>query len=164
MLVKSLPRLCAHANAAHNPSEGIGLTHYGTGLNSGPVTSDFHEGSGLLKSTPRGVKFSNCLDETNTAIYDGSVSFTYFQPYKVSIEKLGLPEKKYYQKLTRKPWDISSTEWVELMYRRRYIQWWFFLCCILMTTMVLHREKQYSGVRGSDGFWVMLPKGDPGKF
>ena len=164
MLSVSHIRRSAYNTATQTVSHGIGLTHYGSGLNSGPVTSDFHEGSGMLKSTPRGVKFSNCLDETNTAVYDGNVSFTYFQPYKVNIEKLGMPDKKYYQRLTRKPWDISTTEWVELMFRKRYLQLYFYSFLIFMSIVVMNKEMQYAGLRGSDGFWVLLPKGETRRF
>ena len=103
--------------------------------------------------------------EPNTAVYDSQfVSWTYFEPMKVDIEKFPAPEKKYYQRLTRKPWDVSCTEWMEITARKKYVFGLYYVALIFFVMFFLPRERSYSGETGSDGFFVNLPKNEPELF
>ncbi|EPY35204.1 hypothetical protein STCU_01198 [Strigomonas culicis] len=112
----------------------------------------------------RGIRSSSPFQEPNTAIYDSYLSWTYFQPLDVNIEKLPAPEAKYYQRLTKRPWDVSSTEMIEIQSRKKYFQTWLYLVAVIIMYFLLPKEKSYNGLRGSDGIWVALPKNQPEKF
>jgi len=112
----------------------------------------------------RGIRSSSPFPEPNTAIYDTYMPWTYFQPMDVKVEKMPAPEPKYYQHLTKKPWDVSSTELLEIQSRKKYIQAIGYLMLIVYLYFLMPKEKSFSGLRGSDGHWVMLPKNQPEKF
>jgi uncharacterized protein YceK len=131
-----------------------GLTFPTGGSHSDTVESVNH-----LPTTDRGVKSSSIFPEPNTAVYDSAfLPWTYFEPVKVSIEKMPAPEKKYYQRLTRKPWDVSSTEWMEISARKRYVGGIYYACLIGAAMFVLPKERSFSGEVGQDGWFVNLPK------
>eukprot|EP00760_Papus_ankaliazontas_P030692 PhM_4_TR4976/c0_g1_i1/m.86291 len=157
MLARTRLARCAATNLSHSPSV-TGLTHYGPTLPIGPQVMDESTDAPALGSTPRGVKNTSCFKEDNTAIYDGPISWSYFQPHKVNIEVMPAPEAKYYQRNTKKPWDISTTEWMELTYRKRVVMaiWWGSMWFALV--FLLPKEKQFAGLRGHDGMWIMLPQ------
>jgi hypothetical protein len=139
---------------------GAGLT-----FPTGATLSDNVESKNVLPSNDRGVKSSSIFPEPNTAVYDAAfASWTYFEPTKVNIEKLPVPEKQYYQRLTRKPWDVSCTEWMEITARKRYVSGMYYLCFIAFVMFILPRERTYSGLSGSDGFFVNLPANKPEMF
>ncbi|CAD2217408.1 hypothetical protein AGDE_04028 [Angomonas deanei] len=112
----------------------------------------------------RGIRSSSPFPEPNTAIYDTYMPWTYFQPMDVNIEKMPAPEPKYYQKLTKRPWDVSSTELLEIQSRKKYMQVIFYICACAYLYFLMPKEKSYSGLRGSDGIWILLPKNQPEKF
>lgn len=112
----------------------------------------------------RGIRSSSPFPEPNTAIYDTYMPWTYFQPMDVKMEKMPAPEAKYYQHLTKKPWDVSSTELLEIQSRKKYIQAIAYLILIVYLYFLMPKEKSFSGLRGSDGYWIMLPKNQPEKF
>ena len=154
MLRRSLPRYCV----ANGVSFGIG-----------GVESKNAEQANCVPSNERGLKASAMYQEgLQTANYDalmGAWSWTYMRPVeKVEVEKLAAPEAKYYQVHTKKPWDISCTDYVEIIARKR-----MFLCAlwgslILIMFFVMPKEKQFSGKKGADGWWIMLPKNKPEMF
>lgn len=113
---------------------------------------------------PRGVRSSSPFPEPNTAIYDSYLSWTYFQPLEVKIEKLPAPDPKYYQHHTKRPWDVSCTELLEIVSRRKFLQMWCYIVVCFYLYFLMPKEKSYSGLRGSDGYWIMLPKNEPEKF
>eukprot|EP00656_Telonema_subtile_P001071 TRINITY_DN10510_c0_g1_i3.p1 TRINITY_DN10510_c0_g1~~TRINITY_DN10510_c0_g1_i3.p1 ORF type:complete len:122 (-),score=26.74 TRINITY_DN10510_c0_g1_i3:189-554(-) len=84
--------------------------------------------------------------------------------YKRQIETMPAPEPKYYQRHTKKPWDISTTELLEIQARKKYIHCMIYGVLFVMLYFVLPKEKTYAGTRGSDGFWIMLPKNQPELF
>jgi hypothetical protein len=103
--------------------------------------------------------------EPNTAVYDGAfIPFTYLQPMKVTVEKLPAPEAKYYQRLTRKPWDISSTEWMEITARKRYFAAMWYGAMIVVMMFMMPKERSFSGIKGADGYYVNLPTRKPEMF
>jgi hypothetical protein len=127
---------------------------------TGASFSDNVESVNFLPSNERGVKSSTIFPEPNTAVYDSTfVPWTYFDPIKVDIEKLPVPEKKYYQRLTRKPWDVTCTEWMEISARKRYVIGMYYLALIFFIMFLMPKERSFSGLTGSDGFFVNLPKG-----
>lgn len=131
---------------------------------TGGTLSDELEHAACLPVNERGIKSSSMFHEPNTAIYDASVSWTYLQPQKVNVEKFPAPEAKYYQRLTRKPWDISTAEWVEITHRKKTAMSFWYFSVFLMAWFVIPKEKSYSGLAGTDGFWVLLPKNEPELF
>ncbi|EAN91737.1 hypothetical protein C3747_20g11 [Trypanosoma cruzi] len=112
----------------------------------------------------RGVRSSSPFQEPNTAIYDTYMSWTYFQPIDVNIEKLPAPEAKYYQRHTKRPWDISTTELIEIQSRKKYFQVWGYLIAFIYLYFLMPKEKSFSGLHGPDGHWIMLPKSRPELF
>eukprot|EP00796_Vickermania_ingenoplastis_P009260 gene9260-6511_t len=112
----------------------------------------------------RGIRSSSPFPEPNTAVYDTYQPWTYFHPIDVNVEKLPAPEPQYYQKHTKRPWDLSATELLEIQSRRKYFQIWFYAFATFFLYFLMPKEKSYSGLRGSDGFWIMLPKFQPEKF
>ena len=132
---------------------------------TGGSFSDTVESTNFLPTSERGVKSSTIFPEPNTAVYDSTfVPWTYFEPVKVDIEKLPVPEKQYYQRLTRKPWDVSCTEWMEITARKRYVGGMFYASFIFFVMFLMPRERTYSGVTGADGFFANLPAGKPEMF
>jgi len=112
----------------------------------------------------RGIRSSSPFPEPNTAIYDTYMPWTYFQPMDVNIEKMPAPEAKYYQRHTKRPWDLSSTELLEIQSRKKYLQGVGYALLAIYLYCLLPKEKSFSGLRGSDGYWVALPKNQPEKF
>jgi hypothetical protein len=103
--------------------------------------------------------------EPHTAVYDSLiVPWTYLQPVKVNVELMPAPEAKYYQRLTKKPWDISSSEWVEMSYRKRFLMACWYTSFIVSLMFILPKEKSFSGLKGSDGWYIALPKNRPELF
>lgn len=136
-----------------------GITFPTGGTCSEPGNFNIPEAANTFSVNERGVKSSSQFPEPHTAVYDSAIlPWTYFQPMKVNIEKLPAPEAKYYQVLTKKPWDVSSTEWVEIQYRKKAIgsAWYFSL--LFAAYFLLPKEKSYSGLRGFDGWYILLPK------
>jgi hypothetical protein len=109
----------------------------------------------------RQVNASWIFPEENTAVYEAYLPFTYFQPHKVNIEKLPAPEPKYYQFHTKRLWDISSTEQVEMILRKRLFH--FMFCCFTLVYLYgFHKdERSFDGLEGVDPFWSLLPKNRP---
>lgn len=140
------------------------LAGNGPTFNSGGADNNTSDIANAFQMNEHGVRSSSPFPEPNTAIYDGYMSWTYFQPIDVKVELLPAPEAKYYQRLTKKPWDVSSTEWTELTLRRQFMSFWWTLFLFIMAYFMLPKEKSYSGVRGSDGFYILLPKNEPEKF
>jgi hypothetical protein len=141
----------------------------GVSFGIGGVESKNAEAANCVPSNERGLKASAMFQEgLQTANYDalfGAWSWTYMQPVaKVNIEKMPAPEAKYYQQHTKKPWDISCSDYVEIITRKR-----FFLCglwgsLVLAMFFVMPKEKQFSGKKGADGWWIGLPKNQPELF
>ena len=132
-------------------------TPWGTGA----TVSEEREYAALMPANSRGVKSTTLFEEPNTSIYDSTASWSYFQPMKVNIEKMGAPDAKYYQRHTRREWDISTSEWYEMTQRKKYVLTWYYAALILLFWFVIPKEKSYSGLVGCDGFWALLPKGQP---
>lgn len=132
----------------------------GQGFSTAGTNSDDVEFANVLPVSDRGIKSSSMFPEPNVALYDaGPLTWTYFEPLKVAgIEKLPAPEAKYYQRLTKRPWDVSSSEWVEITYRKKAIGTFYYFTLICLVYFYLPKEKQFSGLKGSDGFYVLLPK------
>lgn len=141
-------------------------------LNNGPtfLTGGVHTGEQELTHystaychpvNERGVHSSSMFQEPNTSVYDSIAPWTYFQPHAVKIDVLPAPEPKDYQRLTRKPWDISMTEWMEVQQRKSIVAMLFWAFMTYLAYFGLHKEKSYDGTRGSDGTWVLLPKNRP---
>lgn len=38
---------------------------------------------------------------------------------------------------------------------------WFYIIAIIAVYFLIPKEKSYSGLRGADGHWIFLPKGQP---
>lgn len=112
----------------------------------------------------RNVRSSSVFPEPNTAIYDGYLAWTYFQPLDIKIDTMAAPEAKHYQRHTKRPWDVSCTELVEIQSRRRYLQLWWYSLLLVLIFFLLPKEKSFSGLRGPDGHYIMLPKNQPEKF
>ena len=132
---------------------------------TGASVSETVEATNHMPTNERGVKSSTVFPEPTTAVYDSTfVAWTYFEPAKVNIEKFPAPEKQYYQRWTRKPWDVSSTEWMEITARKKYVLglFYFWLGCFIM--FLVPKEKTFSGLSGQDGYFVNLPKGQPNLF
>jgi hypothetical protein len=126
---------------------------------TGGTDSAMVESTNTLPVNERGVKSSSQFPEPNTAVYDAAIiSWTYFEPMKVTVDKLPAPEAKYYQKNTKRPWDISSTEWVEIQYRKKFFMSVYYFTLLCLVFFYFPKEKSYSGLRGADGWYVMLPK------
>ena len=156
-------RLCAHDIAARSVTS-VGLTHYGTGLTCGAQKPHYTNDSDLFPTNERGLKHTSLIAEPNTAIYDSWLPWSYFQPHKVSIQKMGVPDAKYYQRFTKKPWDLSSTEYNELIHRKRMFHTAWFGVMIFVVCFICNKGNQYAGLRGLDGYWIALPVGKPHKF
>lgn len=112
----------------------------------------------------RGIRSSSPFPEPNTAIYDTYQPWTYFHPIDVNVEKMPAPDPKYYQKHTKRPWDLSATELLDIQSRRKYFQMWGYGIATIFVYFLMPKEKSFSGLRGSDGHWIMLPTGQPEKF
>ncbi|AYU79554.1 protein of unknown function - conserved [Leishmania donovani] len=112
----------------------------------------------------RGIRSSSPFPEPNTAIYDSYMPWTYFQPIDVKVDKMPAPEAKYYQHHTKKPWDVSTTDLIEIQSRKKYVQGVGYFVMLIYLYFLMPKEKSYSGETGSDGFFVMLPKNQPEKF
>ncbi|KAL7701609.1 hypothetical protein N2W54_004651 [Lotmaria passim] len=150
--------VCAFA-ATRKALVGNGPTFQTGGDNNN--TSDIQNAFPLNE---RGIRSSSPFPEPNTAIYDTYMPWTYFQPIDVQIEKMPAPEAKYYQHHTKKPWDVSTTDLMEIQSRKKYLQGIGYLILVVYLYTLLPKEKSYTGKVGSDGFWVMLPKNQPEKF
>ena len=140
------------------------LHNYGPTFLTGGSYSEELENAVAHPTNERGIKSSSMWNEPNTAVYDTHFPWTYFQPQKVNIEALPAPEAKYYQRFTKRPWDISSTEWQEMTTRKRFIQSFWYAFLFFMVYFYLPKEKSFSGSRGTDGFWALLPKNQPHLF
>ena len=139
---------------------GAGLTFPTACTNSETV-----ENTNVLPINERGVKSSSIFPEPNTAVYDSTfVAWTYFEPTKVEIAKLPAPEAQYYQRHTRKPWDVSSTEWMEITSRKKYVFGTWYVAFGAFVMLYMPRERTYSGLEGGDGYFVNLPKNQPEMF
>eukprot|EP00758_Cryptobia_borreli_P002070 Tbor_TRINITY_DN2760_c0_g1::TRINITY_DN2760_c0_g1_i1::g.15245::m.15245 len=134
-----------------------------TFLTGGQLT-DNDMNANVYSTNDRGIKSSSMFKEPNTAIYESYLPWTYFQPMKIDIEKMPAPEAKYYQRHTKKPWDISTTELLEIQARKKYIHCLMYSVLFVMLYFVLPKEKNFAGTRGCDGFWIMLPKNQPEQF
>lgn len=135
----------------------------------GGVESKNAEQANCVPTNERGIKSTGPLQEgLQTSNYDamfGAWSWSYMQPVaKVNVDKLPVPEAKYYQQLTKKPWDISCSEYVEILTRKRamFASFWGMLLVIMF--FIMPKEKQYSGKKGADGWWIWLPKNKPELF
>ena len=106
----------------------------------------------------RNIKASFVFPENNTSVYEAYAVWTYFQPQKVTIERLPAPDPKYYQFHTKRLWDISATEQMEIIIRKRFIG--FFVCgfTVIYLYGFLKDERSYDGTEGHDPFWALLPK------
>ena len=109
----------------------------------------------------RGVKASFVFPEENTAVYEAYMPWTYLQPGKVDIERLPAPDPKYYQVHTKRLWDISSTEQMEIIIRKRF--YGTLVCGVTLIFLYgfLKDERSYDGTEGHDPFWALLPKNRP---
>lgn len=112
----------------------------------------------------RGIRSSSPFPEPNTAVYDTYQPWTYFHPIDVKIDKLPAPNPKYFQKHTKRHWDLSATELLEIQSRRKYFQVWGYGLVTVFVYFLMPKEKSFSGLRGADGHWVLLPKFQPEKF
>lgn len=144
-------------------ASGMRLNNGPTFLTGGQLTDD-DMCANAYPVNERGIRSSSMFPESNTAIYESYMPWTYFQPGKVDIETMPAPEPKYYQRHTKKPWDISTTELLEIQARKKYIHCMIYGVLFVMLYFVLPKEKTYAGTRGSDGFWIMLPKNQPELF
>ena len=152
--------LRASSSSAASTGLPVGLT-----FPTGGSLSENTEAVNHLPTSDRGVKSSSIFPEPNTAIYDSTfIPWTYFEPTKVHIEKMPAPEAKYYQRLTRKPWDVSSTEWMEISNRKRYVMSFWYSAMLVFVMFIVPKERSFSGLIGYDGFFVMLPKNKPELF
>ncbi|CCW64326.1 unnamed protein product [Phytomonas sp. EM1] len=140
------------------------LVGNGTTFLTGGDCTTSNEMQNVYRLGPRGIRSSSPFEEPNTAIYDSFVSWTYFQPIDIKVDKLPAPKAKYYQHHTKKPWDVSSTELMEITSRRKYVQGWGYLFLSIYVYFLMPKEKSFSGIRGSDGWWIMLPRNQPEKF
>ncbi|CAJ1027569.1 hypothetical protein Q4I32_004614 [Leishmania shawi] len=138
---------------------GNGPTFHTAGDNNN--TSDIQN---AFPMNERGIRSSSPFPEPNTAIYDTYMPWTYFQPIDVNIHKMPEPEAKYYQFHTKKPWDVSTTDLIEIQSRKKYVQGVGYFLMVIYVYFLMPKEKSYSGETGSDGFFVMLPKNQPEKF
>ena len=138
---------------------GNGPTH----LSGGQCTDDGYHPA-VYGVNERGVRSSSMFAESNTAVYDNHIAWTYLQTAKVCVERMPAPEAKYYKVHTRRPWDISSQEYFELTTRRHFIKCVYFAIMFFLIYFYLPKEKTFIGTRGTDGFWVMLPKNQPHQF
>ncbi|SYZ66625.1 hypothetical_protein (plasmid) [Leishmania braziliensis MHOM/BR/75/M2904] len=138
---------------------GNGPTFHTAGDNNN--TSDIQN---AFPMNERGIRSSSPFPEPNTAIYDTYMPWTYFQPIDVKINKMPEPEAKYYQFHTKKPWDVSTTDLIEIQSRKKYVQGVGYFLMVIYVYFLMPKEKSYSGETGSDGFFVMLPKNQPEKF
>ena len=144
------------------PIAAQATTGLGAGLTfpTGGSFSDTVEAANHMPTSDRGVKSSSIFPEPNTAVYDSTfLPWTYFEPIKVNIEKLPAPEPKYYQRLTRKPWDVSSTEWMEISARKRFVLGMYYGSMLIVVMFLVPKERSFSGETGFDGFFINLPKG-----
>lgn len=113
----------------------------------------------------KNVRSSSMFPEPNTSVYDSALlPWTYFAPHKVNIQKMPAPDAKYYQKNTKRPWDVSTTEWREFVVRRSLFFVLYTSTMCFLFYFVIPKEKNFSGLRGSDGFYVLLPKNKPEMF
>ena len=137
----------------------------GTFHTGGHLTDDYHS-SFAHPTGERGIRSSSPFAEPNTAVYDSYMSWTYFQPMRVDIEKMAAPEKKYYQRLTRKPWDLSTMEYHDMITRKRFVQFWWLFALSMFMYFFMTKEKKFAGTSdiSSDGIWVLLPKNRPELF
>ena len=138
----------------------IGNSFGGGGV---PVESQYAEFAHPNNS--RGQKSSAQFIEESVATYDAAIiSFTYMEPHKVKVDKLPEPDKASYQRFTKRSWDLSSTEWMELITRKRMVLaiWWFTIGTVGMLS--IPKDRQFSGKGGADGFYVLLQKGTPEAF
>lgn len=139
-------------------------------LNNGPtfLTGGAHNDSvDVANAYPmgeRGIRSSSPFVEPNTAVYEAYMPWTYFQPHKVDVEKMPAPEAKYYQRLTKKPWDISSTELIEITSRKKFSGFIIYTFLVVLAYFYVPKEKSYSGLHGPDGWWILLPKNKPEYF
>lgn len=140
------------------------LSQVGVTFQTGGQLMDDDMNAVAYRHNERGIRSSSMFPEPNTAIYDSYMPWTYFEPIKVDIEKMPAPEAKYYQKFTKKPWDISTTELMEIQARKKYIHAVIYFFMWIAIYFVLPKEKTYIGTRGSDGKWIMLPKNQPELF
>lgn len=139
----------------------------GNGIGTFSSGGECSQTSDVMNAFPlseRGVRSSSPFMENNTAIYDSYQSFTYMQPQDINIEKMPAPEAKYYQHHTKRPWDVSSTELTEIVSRRKFVQACGYGVITIFLYFIMPKEKSFSGSRGSDGSWIMLPKNQPEKF
>lgn len=142
----------------------VALVGNGLTFHTGGEDKNTAETAHAFPMGANGVRSSSPFPEPNTAIYDTYMSWTYFQPLDVKIEKLPAPEAKYYQHHTKRAWDVSCAELLEIVSRRKYLQVWGYAIVCVYLYFLMPKEKSYSGLRGSDGHWVMLPKNQPEKF
>lgn len=139
-------------------------------LNNGPTFStggghnDTVDVANAYPLNERGIRSSSPFPEPNTAVYEAYMPWTYFQPHKVDIEKLPAPDAKYYQRFTKRPWDVSSTEAIEINSRKKFLGFVTYSFLIVWAYFWLPKEKSYSGLHGPDGSWIFLPKNKPEYF
>jgi hypothetical protein len=125
------------------------------------------ENSGQEPSFPvndRGIKSSFALAETNTATYEAVQTWTWMQPGKVNIEKMPAPEAKYYQVHTKRIWDVSSTEQMEIILRKRIFHFFIMATFVIYLYFFHVDERSYDGTTGRDPIWALLPKNRPEMF
>lgn len=139
-------------------------------LNNGPTFltggghNDTVDVANAYPLNERGIRSSSPFAEPNTAVYEAYLPWTYFCPHNVNIEKMPAPEAKYYQRLTKKPWDVSSTEAIEINSRKKFFGFIIYTGLVIWAYFYLPKEKSYSGLYGPDGHWVLLPKNKPEYF
>lgn len=142
----------------------ISLVGNGPTMSTGGAHNDTADIANCYPLNERGIRSSSLFQEPNTAVYDAYMPWTYFQPIKVDIQKMPAPEAKYYQRLTKKPWDISNTELMEIQSRKKYFGFMIYGGLVVIAYFFIPREKTYTGLRGYDGHWILLPKNKPEMF
>ena len=120
----------------------------------------------VFPTTERGVHSSSLFQENNTAVYDAFQPFTYFQPVeKIQVEKIPEPDAKYYQVNTRRHWDITWTEWNEIVNRKKMFMLYINVPVVMLATYFLtRRSMSFAGERGYDVVVIGAPKNQPHLF
>ena len=121
--------------------------------------------SKLMPVNDRGVRASGpiCVEAT-TAVYETYMSWTYFQPFKVDIDKMPAPEPRHYQRRTKRAWDITTQEFVEILHRKASLVQMCVFVSMALFILFGPREKSFSGTMGPDGYYILLPRNHPEYF
>ena len=141
-----------YSNASSMPSVNY---HNDLGGTVSPALPQNERGALLTSPLQHGRKVGQL------GTYDVPMStWTFLQPTdKCDVQLMPPPKAKYYQRHTKKEWDISSQCHMDIMYRKRFLIYVESLIMCIIVYLILPKEKSYSGLHGTDGINVCIPKG-----